>query len=248
MITIAYPSVQSLYLETRANGHALGQGTGFVVSGAKGPVLTTSWHVLSGRDPGTKQPLSPTGAVPDELGIVHNSTRGLGTWITVAESLLANGRPRWTEHPKYAEKVDVVALPLTNTAGVQLYPHDLLEGPRVRVGPAEPVSVIGFPFGIQAGGSLAVWATGYLASEPSIDYQGLPLMLVDCRARQGQSGSAVIAYRAGGAIAMESGDTVFMRSPVSRFLGCYSGRVNAESDLGLVWKTAAVKDVADAVP
>ena len=166
----------------------------------------------------------------------------------MTESLSFKGKPRWSEHPKHGEKVDVVALALTNTTDVQLYPHDLPGGPKVRVGPAEPVSVVGFPFGIQAGGSLAVWATGFLASEPDIDFRDLPLMLIDCRTREGQSGSAVIAYRAGGAVSMEDGSTAIMGGPVQRFLGCYSGRINKESDLGMVWKASAVQAVVDEIP
>lgn len=248
MATIALPSVQSLLIEMRAKGTALSLGTAFVVNGKHGPALVTNWHNLAGRNPETKQPMSPTGAVPDEIRIVHNKLNALGNWIPVTESLFSNGKPRWSEHPKHGEKVDVVALPLSDTTEVHLYPHDLSGGPKVRVGPAEPVSVIGFPFGIQAGGSLAVRATGFLASEPDIDFRDLPLMLVDCRTREGQSGSAVIAYRAGGAVSMEDGSTAIMSGPAQRFLGCYSGRINKESDLGLVWKASAVQEVVNAIP
>lgn len=248
MATIALPSVQSLLLEMRANGNALSLGTGFVVSCKTGHALVTNWHNLAGRHPETKQPLSPTGAIPDEVRILHNKAGALGNWIPATEMLQHKGKPRWSEHPKHAEKVDVVALPLTSVHGVELYPHDLVGGAKVRVGPAEAVSVIGFPFGIQAGGSLAVWATGFLASEPDIDFRGLPLMLVDCRTREGQSGSAVICYRSGGAVSMEDGSTAVMAGPIQRFLGCYSGRVNKDSDLGLVWKASAVREVVDALP
>ena len=248
MANLALPSVQSLLIEMRGNGSVLSVGTAFVVSGTKGPALVTNWHNLAGRNPTTKQPMSPTGALPDEIRIVHNKLDALGTWISVTEALFSNGKPRWAEHPKHAEKVDVVALPLTQTTDVHLYPHDPLGGPRIRIGPAEPVSVVGFPFGLQAGGSLAVWATGFLASEPDVDFRDLPLMLVDCRTRQGQSGSAVIAYRGGGAVSLENGRTALMNGPAQRFLGCYSGRINQESDLGLVWKASAVLDVVSAIP
>ena len=248
MAKIAQPSVQSLLIEMRANGAALSIGTGFVVNGKNGPALVTNWHNLAGRNPETTQPMSPTGALPDEIRIMHNKLNALGSWMPFTESLFSNGKPRWSEHPKYAEKVDVVALPLSNTTDGHLYPHDLVGGLKLHVGPADPVSVIGFPFGIQAGGSLAVWATGFLASEPDIDFRDLPLMLIDCRTREGQSGSAVIAYRSGGALAMEDGSTGIMSGPAQRFLGCYSGRINRESDLGLVWKTSAVQEVVSAIP
>ena len=92
-----------------------------------------------------------------------------------------------------------------------------------------------------------MWATGFMASEPDVDFQELPLMLIDCRTRQGQSGSAVVAYRSGGTCAMEDGTTAIFGEPVQRLLGCYSGRVNRESDLGLVWKASAVQEIIDAM-
>ncbi|MBI3049963.1 MAG: hypothetical protein HYY76_16815 [Acidobacteria bacterium] len=141
----------------------------------------------------------------------------------------------------------MVALPLTALNDVELYPHEMLGGSEIFLGPADAVSVIGFPFGLQAGGSLAVWATGFIASEPEIDFNSLPTMLIDCRTRQGQSGSAVIAYRSGGAIAMADGSTSVFTGPISKFLGLYSGRINQESDLGLVWKASAVAELVGSV-
>jgi hypothetical protein len=35
--------------------------------------------------------------------------------------------------------------------------------------------------------------------------------------------------------------------PMTRFLGTYRGRVNAESDLGFVWKASAVQELLDAI-
>ena len=40
-------------------------------------------------------------------------------------------------------------------------------GVNLALTPAEPVSVIGFPFGLTAGGVFGVRATGFLASEPA---------------------------------------------------------------------------------
>jgi hypothetical protein len=107
------------------------------------------------------------------------------------------------------------------------------------------VSVVGFPFGKTGGGSLGIWATGFMASEPSVDYDGLPVFLIDCRSRQGQSGSPVIAYRSGGMVAMADGGSAAFSGAVCRFLGIYSGRINAESDLGIVWKASAIKELVD---
>jgi hypothetical protein len=247
MTGIAQPSVQSLLIKMRFNGQPLSTGTAFVVSSAKGPLLITNRHNATGRRQDNDKPLSKTGGIPNEIEIVHNVKGKLGNWFGVIEPILdADDNPLWIEHPVHGKNVDFVALPLTNLNNVELYPYDLNStGPDIFVGPADSLSVVGFPFGIQAGGSLAVWATGFMASEPDIDYNGLPVFLIDCRSRQGQSGSAVIAHRSGGGVAMKDGGTAMFAGPVTKFLGIYSGRINAESDIGIVWKAAAIKELVD---
>ena len=80
---------------------------------------------------------------------------GLGEWLSKEENLYqANGNPRWVEHPALADKVDVVALPLTELSDVGIYPYDPVGGPDIVVNPAETISVVGFPFGLQAGEAL----------------------------------------------------------------------------------------------
>lgn len=226
---------------------ALATGTGFVAQSAHGPVLLTNWHNLTGRDHLTRKLLSPMGAVPDNIRIVHNRANQLGHWLVRSEPLYSDGMPRWREHPTFGDRVDFVALPLSDLQDVQLYPYDLLGGPPLALLPAEPISVVGFPFGLQAGGSLAVWATGFVASEPQIDFNGLPIFLVDCRTRPGQSGSAVISHRNGGSVAMEDGSTAIFSGPVTKFRGIYSGRLNDQSDIGLVWKASAVEQLVASI-
>lgn len=240
---IARPSIQSLLLEMRFDGTALATGTGFVVTAPKGPVLITNRHNVTGRNQETNAPLSDTGGIPNEIQIQHNHHNRLGVWIPKIEPLLNNAAPLWVEHPTLGARADFVALPLTQLDDVQLYPYALGdENPPITIAPAEIVSVVGFPFGLTAGGSFAIWATGFVASDPALDYDNLPVFLIDCRSRKGQSGSAVIAYRAGGAVSM---DKVYAigEGPMTRFLGIYSGRVNEESDLGLVWKETAIQEL-----
>ena len=137
-----------------------------------------------------------------------------------------------------------MALPLTQLDGVELYPYDLENlGADLMITPAETVSVIGFPFGISAGGLFPVWATGFIASEPMVDFDNHPIQLIDCRSRQGQSGSPVIAYRSGGMLAMRDGSSATFSGPVFKLIGIYSGRINEESDIGIVWKARAILEL-----
>ena len=98
-----------------------------------------------------------------------------------------------------------------------------------------------------AGGKLPIWATGTLATEPIVSFQDLPLSLVDCRTRQGHSGSPVIAYRNRGLIPTADGGATDFGYPVWQFLGIYSGRINAESDLGTLWKAQALAQLIDSM-
>lgn len=244
MPQIAQPSVQSLLIEMQVNGTPLSTGTAFVVKAASGPYLITNRHNVTGRRQDTGVPLSPTGGIPTHVVIVHNRTGQLGQWVWKSEPLYVGTSPRWREHPTLGASADFVALPLADLADVDLFPYDPANpGPEIFFGPADPVSVIGFPFGVTAGGAFGVWATGFLASEPEVNFSNQPIQLVDCRTRPGQSGSPVIAYRSGGMVPMVDGSAAAFVGPVWRFIGIYSGRINNESDLGLVWKASAIQQL-----
>ncbi|MFK5915573.1 MAG: hypothetical protein QM484_14495 [Woeseiaceae bacterium] len=242
-------SVQSLLIQMRFNGQVLSSGTAFVAEHPDGALLITNRHNVTGRRQDNSQPLSPTGGIPNEIKIMHNQAGQLGNWIPKIEPLTDNsGNPLWHEHPVLGAQADFVALPLTQLVDVDLFPHTLGVGdPAILCMPADIVSVIGFPFGLTGGGCLALWATGFIASEPSVDFNNLPLFLVDCRSRPGQSGSAVIAHRNGGMVPLDNGNTSAFNGPVSRFLGIYSGRINEQSDLGLVWKAQAIQDLVNSI-
>lgn len=250
MKMIAQPSVQSLLIEMRFNGQLLSTGTGFVALSGKGkPFLVTNRHNVTGRHQETQAPLSTTAGIPNEIGILHNSQVGIGQWISKFQPILdESGAPLWFEHPVLRHNADFVALPLQDLAGVQIYAYDVQNpGAPIALGPSETISVVGFPFGLTAGGAFAVWATGFLASEPEVDYSNLPIQLIDCRSRPGQSGSPVIAYRAGGAYSTTNGGTVMNNVPVQRLIGIYSGRINSESDLGIVWKVSSIAELLGAL-
>jgi hypothetical protein len=229
-------------------GTVLSTGTGFVAETPIGPAFITNRHNVTGRNNKTGKPLSKTAGVPDEIVIGHHSSARLGIWDGRGERLyMDDGKPRWLEHPVHGAKADMAALPLTNLSGVKLYPYELVDEPRIAVAPGDVVSVVGFPFGMSTGGLLPIWATGFVASEPNVKLNDsdLPIFYIDCRSRPGQSGSAVIAHRTGGMVTMEDGNAAVFNGPVTRLLGLYSGRVNSESDIGIVWKTIAISQLSE---
>lgn len=245
-MTFSEPSVKSLYLEMRFNGQKLASGTGFLVQKENCIYLITNRHNVTGRNNETGEVISQTGGIPNEIVIHHNRSGQPGVSVEKVEPLFIDEVRRWVEHPTLGEKVDFVALPLTSHADVAVYPYDLDNvGPEIYLAPSDVVSVVGYPFGLRGGGAFAVWATGFIASEPSADFNGQPVFLIDCRTRQGQSGSAVIAYRSAGVVAQKIGMLAVHEEPVTRFLGIYSGRVNKESDIGIVWKAEAIRELVD---
>lgn len=242
-------SCKSLFLELRFRGAVLSAATGFLIEGPGGPVLVTNWHSVSGRNSQTGMVLSPTGGIPDEVRIVHMDPGPKVGWLSVVEPLLDDsGQPRWFEHPVHGPKVDCVALPLTQLDGVGVFPHGLEDLLHMRTNPGDVVSVVGFPFGLTGGGPLALWATGFVASELEVDRDGLPLFLIDCRARPGQSGSAVLRNVPGDSVRWRDGRIESIDEPGSTLLGIYSGRVNEQSDLGMVWKVSAIAEIIEAMP
>jgi hypothetical protein len=44
---------------------------------------------------------------------------------------------------------------------------------------------------------------------------------------------------------MADGGTSFFGGPVEQFLGVYSGRINDQSDLGIVWKSSALVEIVE---
>ena len=243
---ISQPSFQSLYIEMQANGNTIACGTAFVASSSSGAnFLLTNRHNVTGRHQDTGKLLcQKTAAVPDALLVWHNSSAGLGEFIPVDVPLIEGDSPQWIEHPVLGANADFVALPIATRQDIALYPYRTEYQAHMHVEPTSTVSVVGFPFGERTGASFAVWATGFVATEPEIDHGDRPIFLIDCRSRKGQSGSPVIRYQnGGGLLTHENG--VEVASPVCRLLGIYSGRINDDSDLGVVWKAYSIAELLD---
>src|SRR5262249_10322006 len=159
---ISAPSYQSLLVTAIANGVEVGMGTAFVVAHDNQYYLVTNYHVAAGRDPSTGQPVHLSGAVPDTLRVrytVSVSSEEI-EWEDRDETVLnaADDRALWLEHPRFGRSVDVVAIRLDSTSGLELHPHDLTGTSRtLRARPSDGLSIVSFPFGVTAGKSYGVW-------------------------------------------------------------------------------------------
>ncbi|EGR1703763.1 serine protease [Vibrio cholerae] len=254
-LNIELPSLKSLFIEMYFGEQLLSSGTATLISNTREShcALVTNRHNVTGRHQQTGECLSPTLGVPDNIVIhFHRPGEDIGDWIKVKLPLYReDGSPFWIEHPSLGEKADIVALNLNWGSDVLKIPYYLkldLDRVGMVVSPAEPVSVIGFPFGMSTSGKLPVWATGFLAQELSLISEDDPVFLIDCRTRQGQSGSPVIAFRTSGYRTIKDNriSATLSGRVAWEFLGIYSGRVNAQSDLGRVWHVSALEELLNA--
>ena len=250
------PSFKSLFVEMYFKETLLSSGTATLVANDKESpcTLVTARRNVTGRHHDTGKCLSPNAALPDSILIhFHGTEEPPGSqWQQVRFPLYRDdGSPFWIEHPSLGASADIVALNLKWGNDVTILPYYLktdLDSVNMVIDPAETLSVIGFPFGLSFGGKYPLWATGFLAHEMSLVTYDNPVFVIDCRTRRGQSGSPVIAFRSSGYRHEKDGRTVTTVSANKawEFLGIYSGRINAESDLGTVWHVSAFKELLSA--
>lgn len=242
---------RSLLVEPYFQGLCLSRATGFICRTKRGPVLITNWHVVTGRNAQTEECLRRDAAIPDRLRIYHNAEHpdGWMCWESRDELLIdQDGNPRWIEHPLLGRKADMVAVPLMPSAGLIIFDYDPSKpGPNMDLHPTQRISVVGFPFGQTSMGYLPIWVTGFIASEPELDWQGdRPAFLIDCRTRKGLSGAPVLALAEGSVT--HQGRMLIDPGLRTRFLGVYSGRISKESDIGIVWRAEALAQLIASIP
>lgn len=244
-IEVMPPSWMSLYTEMMFDNTRLSTCTSFIVQWGEKFYLITNRHNLTGRDNNTDECLHPDAAIPNKIVVDFNKKGFLGQTIRGEMNLFNENNERmWLEHPEFGGKVDIGAIDISFDAnGIEYYPYVLEDDFDIKIQPSDQLNVLGFPFGETQAAKLAIWSTGFMASDYGVDYNALPLFLIDCRARQGQSGSPVIVCRNSGVYIDMQGNTKIMRGSRYKLFGVYSGRINKESDLGYVWKTKAIEEV-----
>lgn len=252
--TLEILTMKSLFIEMFFDEQILSSGTAFLAANdtTSHCALITNRHNVTGRNQDTNECLSKFCATPNYIVIHFHKGDSLGEWHKVKLPLYRDdGTPYWIEDPVLGAKADVIALNLKWGRDVNkfaYYMKSTLDRDNLYVGPSDTVSVIGFPFGISSSGKFPVWATGFMAQELLLITKENPVFLIDCRARQGQSGSPVVAYRAGGYRKIDGNkiSAVLSGTPKWEFLGIYSGRINNESDLGRVWHASVIERILNA--
>lgn len=217
--------------------------------------LITNWHNVTGRNPINGEPLSKIHAGIPDIFITYlrlkekNGHAELNTIKLYSDNEMT--KPKWLVHPVYKEKVDVIALEITQEEKYRystINKADFDEDIPPEVG--DECFVIGYPFDDFRYLGLPIWKKASIATEPSINEDQLPKLLIDTATRPGLSGSPVVYQRTGihktGPNGQLKNDSIIGR--IRGFLGIYSGRIgNGEihAQLGIVWKEKVILEIIE---
>ena len=227
----------------------LAHGTCFFVMSSEGPVLVTTRHNFTGRHNITNKPLSQKGGIPDHAVVTLHGPGEVHYHIDLKNHENPDA-PAWVEHPTLKNKADIVALPVKEMKNIigninSISLDDISsQNDWHRWGVGSELQVIGYPYS-QIGWPFPIWSKGFMASEPDVDVAGLPLFLIDCRARPGQSGSPVWGRFKKGEIVTHNGKDYKAKKDMNYFFGVYSGRLRKDSDLGFVWKRSCLEELVN---
>ena len=264
--TVSGWSLVPLQLTLIRGERKLASATGFCLQHEGRWFLVSAWHCLSGRNRYSHQTIDRRGAFPNQVNLAF-WRNNFGLWTHKTFDLCdENEAPLWLEHPSLGSKVDLAVLPIELDEDlVPRTPHGKENATDMNIEVAMDVFIIGYPLGIAVWKRFPIWKRATIASDYSLDADGLPMFLVDTASRRGMSGAPVIARTSGSYVPSQGGMRLLSGvNTYTKFLGVYSGRIipvplaNAngsgphnrenetyenDSQLGQVWKLSALHEV-----
>jgi hypothetical protein len=217
--------------------------------------LVTNWHVVAGRNSETGSLLDKKNAGTPNHITVRLPGSGPGRYADMKVSLYQDDRqlqPAWMVHPKFGRHIDVAVLRVGMPTSGRVFPINQLHNtPEMNERISEDAYVLGFPMGLTGGVQLPIWKRASIATEPQVNWNGLPALLVDTATRKGMSGAPVIVRANSGSYrTADGGASIDIMGPglaaPTKFLGVYSGRDSGDelqAQLGIVWKARVIDEI-----
>jgi hypothetical protein len=237
-----------LLIKMRFAETELAVGTAFFYRRHGNLYLLSNWHNFSGRNPHTREPISPHGGVPDNIFCYAclNLANIKRAWLRLP--LQEDGTPLWLQHPVKGSEIDIGVLPVALNDGFRAIVLNELPSTPMTLEVSHEVFVLGYPLGLMGEHGLPIWKRASVATEPGTSS---PNFLVDTATRAGMSGSPVLLryrgfYKHNRDSAEPSDDDWFGEGTMP--VGIYSGRLGAssiEAQLGVVWKFHLIDEIID---
>ena len=159
-----------------------GKATGFFYQVADAVQLITNWHVVTGVDPTTMQPVDPREPLPNamriffKVGFTKEDGSGWFNTHSIDIPLYVADQALWSEHST-RQNVDVVAirLDITQFAGFANRSINTLEQERrLPAYAGMDCYVLGYPEGMIGPGRTPIWKRGSIATEPDYNFRNMP--------------------------------------------------------------------------
>lgn len=166
------------------------QGTGFYFRDDDQLFLVTAYHVLTGRSPAEKK--DPLGNAISFYCHMDSSRPQNVRWINLP--IAGKEGARLVRPSRNNADLAAIALQPAEYAScdIMAITRDWITAP-LESAPGSAVFVVGYPYGYSdTVNSLPVWKTGNLATSAAIDFEGLPLVLLDISIYPGMSGAPAI--------------------------------------------------------
>lgn len=263
MYKVIHPySVTSIYLDLYFNDTKLWSWTGCIIKSWTEFFLITNYHVLSGRDFITQEPIDHNCAIPNKVKI-HCMIENDPCKYNIINEDIWNNFFWWPDM-----NMDLVILKI-NDCSYDISTHNILNYIDQRwiddqpiIYPWQTICIVWFPYWVTQFAKLPIWKTWAIASEYNVPFQGRDqCFLIDAATRWGMSWSPVFAYFSSVYSTHKWENKLTIGLSQYKFLWIYSGRwkfpkeaMNLEwisksdakeineiwSDIWMVWKTECI--------
>lgn len=238
-------STSSVKIKMLFNETPLSSGTAFFWKKDDDVFLVTNWHNISGRNSITGECLSPSLAIPNRISSDIYTIEDEKIFLKKLQIDWPLDKPtNWLQHPS-GSAVDVVMMPI-NSISARVMPVNLDANNMLRMSVGDDVIILGYPRAVDVQ-NFPIWKKGIIASEPNIDFENQPKILIDTASISGMSGSPVISIKSTGVT--HDGAQILAGGPDLTLVGVYSGRLMidgaTDTQLGIVWKEKVLHEIAE---
>jgi hypothetical protein len=256
-------SLSACFIDLKGVGDTPRQATGFFWRRAHKLFLITNWHVVTGINMMSGEPVA-NGWCPDKLVVQYFTKAVLAVvigpemktteYLTVEVPLYLDfHHPFWIQHPMTFDwSVDIVAIQIEDALKDkdQVQCVNDFNYPQLYHFAGSEIFVLGHPLSKKDNAYpvlFPVWKRGSIASEIIVPWNMRPAFLIDSRTSQGMSGSPVFG-RVFGPAAYGDGTIKVDNILTSEFMGIYSGRLfddENNASIGLVWHRNLIDQIID---